>query len=286
MAQEIDQMATLNLWELNFWDERRDLVIEMLKKAGFENKKKVVLGLQEVRITNINPLQEIAERLGFEQRHVYFFPTVLSQNFGLAFITNLDTVVRKETRMFRRTLGNPSDFGYRGIGLLDVELQQGPTTLGITHFSVESNDYMSEGVECLDEVRNFILERPEFSQQQREEFKHKPLKELCSHENILLAGDFNADPTTTLYDMYDQSGLTEYTKNAREEHPFTWPSDVEWFLQLHRKTWHAIPPYPIHQRWIDYIWGCGFTPKQTYVYGDKKKDDMFPTDHLMPVVVF
>lgn len=284
---KLSAVATVNLWGTNYWQARKNILINELSSHGLNAKNPVILAFQEVEKGNLYPLMEVAKGLGFEEKQVYFFPTLLSGTFGLGIITNLEVVKRHYT-FFTYDSTDPLEFGERGIGLLALKDKSGPVALGITHLSVSEKIQYIHAFESIHALQEFAVNQLDINSDEKHQLLSGSLAPLCEKIHILLAGDFNAAPELSLYQLFKQSGLTDYTYSLQKKYQFSWPTNVQWLIRMHKKTFGRNPPFDIEklQRWIDYIWGCGFSVKKHMLLGTIPNNDMYPSDHAIPVVYF
>ncbi len=283
----LSAIATINLWEDNIWLERRGYLFDTLKENDLTAEKGVILSLQEVKRVSHDPLLELAEALNFNNSHVYYFPTMESGNYGLGVISNLP-VIREEFQAFSFDINDPYEFGQRGIGMLEFELKQGRMHFGVTHLSVSRRMQYIQGRECIIQLKNFAVDGINVSEDTKEKLKNLRLIDLCSYTDMALTGDFNASPDTPLYELYTKTGLHDLTKNIQKTCHYTWPSSIDWFIEVHKKHWGSEPPYNVKrlQRWMDYIWTCKFDPKEVRLLGQKPRNKTYVSDHLIPVAYF
>lgn len=283
----IGSIATINLWGDNFWQERREIVIQLLRKQKLRAEDNVILALQEVKRGMVDPTLDIATALGFSEKNIHFFPTTISGDYGLAIVTMLP-VVAKDFIFFTYDSSDPLEFGERGIAFVKIEDEQAICMVGVTHLSVSETMQYIHAVECLNAFKSFILNHLSLSAIKKKELMQASLTALHPYTLMLLAGDFNAAPMLPLYELFSKSGLLDYTQPLHKMYGFSWPADPAWVVRMHEKTFGKGPPFNPKklQRWMDYIWGCGFTIKKELLLGRTPQKGMYASDHLIPAIYF
>lgn len=283
----LESIATINLWEGNYWEERKPLLVKELRKNYFTAEHPTILACQEVSRKPFYNLSELALELGFSKKHIYFFPTIVSGDFGLGVVTNLH-VKAKSFTFFSYDSTDPLEFGQRGIALLQLEDGNGPIVLGVTHLSVSEKMQYVHAVETIQAVNSFGALRFNLSTDMVTPDAGGHFTKLCDLSRVLIAGDFNASPLLPMYELFGQAGLTDFTFPIHKKYPFSWPSDPEWLVRLHLKRFGKRPNFDAKtlQRWMDYIWGCGFAPINQVLLGRNEENGMYPSDHLIPAVYF
>ncbi len=278
MTNSLEAIVTLNLWEDNLWNERKDILINQLAQNSFSADHTVAIALQEVHKGLPDTIFDLADGLGFRREQAYFFPTTLDHHTGLGLITNLpvDNVTYIN---FSHDISDPLEFGQRGIGLVRSYSTNSKLVIGVTHLSVSGIMQMIQGNECLNAVKTYCQQIPDFN------IKDNCFTDILSDIKILIAGDFNADIHTGVYREFCDWGLKDLTAVLRKKKAYTWPIDIEWFLEANIKIWGTPPIYNIKQRWIDYIWGVNFSSSQSQMIG-QKINNIYPSDHYAPAVYF
>ena len=275
-------LATLNLWGRNLWNERRGIVIDEFNRNELTADKGTVLAFQEAEK---EPLEEISDALRFERRHIYFYPTTIGGQQGLAILTNLE-VSRKDFKLFSLDNKDPLEFGERGVGMLEVKTDEKDTVLAVTHLTVSPRMQIPNARECMSSVKKFALS----SLKDKGLTPDSTFSEISKHVNIVIAGDFNAAPDTPAYEAFVGEGLSDVTKSLREKYGHTWPSDSDWFIEAHKKTFGgAEPSYDVREkgkRWMDYIWIAGIGPREVRLLGTSPKNGIYMSDHLSPSAFF
>lgn len=285
--ETLESIATINLWEGNYWQERKPLLVRELRKHHLTAENQTILACQEVNRKPFSNLSELASEIGFSPIQIYFFPTIVSGDFGLGVATTLP-VKSTSFVFFSYDSSDPLEFGQRGIALLQLEDKNGMILLGVTHLSVSEKMQHLHAMETINAIKSFgakIFNLPKDTVLQN---SGRHFTKLCDLSRVLIAGDFNASPILPLYELFALAGLTDLTLPLHKRHPFSWPADPEWLVKLHLKRFGRKPNFDAIQlqRWMDYIWGCGFTASNQLLLGMHPENDMYPSDHLIPAVYF
>lgn len=279
-TSRLKSALTVNLWEMTGkanWNKRKNLLVEELTQNGVIGGSGATIGFQE---SSDESIEIIAGLLNFPLESVHMFPS------GLSVITDLN-VKRESYQAFRRYPDVPLDFGQRGVGLLETELNNTDLIIAVTHFTIAENIQLRNAVDCIRAIKNFALEG--LPNETASKLNNAKLKDISEHKKLLVLGDFNAAPTTDTYLRFVEEGMFDATLDLRQKgYGFSWPVDAEWFLEMHQKVFNKKPHYEVfeQQRWMDYIWVAGMNPHDTRLLGITKKDGLYPSDHSIPFVSF
>lgn len=302
------RVVTINIWQpedFNLWPQRLDAMVNELQTKKFCNDgtSDVVIALQEVlSYKNTNPAYAIAQRLGFSENQVHFFPTRTNGKTGVAFITNLP-VMRAANKSIDRTIHyDPDtipDVNRRNVGLLEVQRNGKPLVLAVTHltYETENNKQAKEAELCLSEVYRFAVDTLIKQGIIFDTPQCVTLDTLEKNIGVIVCGDYNADAMTEAYRLFSESGLQEWTKPLRETTKVSWPVDIPWLKGMIQKKDNEgkMFDYESIQRWMDYIFGIGMKPSEVYLLGtepvylelgQKIQTKMYPSDHIFPAVFF
>jgi hypothetical protein len=279
-TKSLNSAATVNLWEMTGkanWNKRKNLLVEELTQNGMVGGSRAAIGFQE---SSVESVEIIAGLLNFSLENVHMFPS------GLSVITDL-SVKRESYQGFRKYPDVPLDFGQRGVGLLETELNDKDLIVAVTHFTIAPEIQEKNAVDCIKAIKNFALAG--LDEKTALKLKGAKLKDISEFKKILILGDFNAAPSTDAYLKFIEEGMFDATLELRQKgYGFSWPVDAEWFLEIHQKLFNKSPHYEVleQQRWMDYIWVAGLNPQDTKLLGITKKANLYPSDHSIPFVSF
>lgn len=248
-------VMTLNIWNLNRWDERRAAVVEWINETRPD-----LLALQEVvRLKEMCQADWIAEKTGMTA--VFGAAgTYADAEFGNAVLSRSSIVGSRSRRLADGSSGDVP----RGILTADVDVDGRLVSFSSTHLSYRFDD----GWAREQQVRQIA----DFVGQHSADFPP------------IVCGDFNAEPASTevrfMKGLHALDGRSFHLWDAFE---LAHPDQVGY-------TWNNVNPFAAAEhepnRRIDYIFvgvraadGAGSVLDASVVC-DQPRDGTWPSDHL------
>jgi endonuclease/exonuclease/phosphatase family metal-dependent hydrolase len=255
------RIATLNLWNKNFyWEKRKPLIIEAIKTINPD-----ILAFQEViQEKQKNTAEAIASEL--KNYNAYFYPELENarKTSGLAILTKL-TITKSHLLKLSRYFEDPLDRGNKLFGCIEFKINKRNFVFGNTWLALSE----SAQLRTIREIKYFLE------------------KQIGIKDKIcVIAGDFNnisQKPISQVKSIGETGMVSVWEKTNREEIT-TWPTSKNLFI----KNWNKKHPnkemdFKIIPRKVDYI----FIPKIKNVKikncrlfaNNPNEEKIYPSDH-------
>ena len=249
----IIKILNLNLWNTNYyWPQRKQLIIELIKKHRLHQNPYTLLTFQEVvKDQQTDQLSELNQALNFPTAQ--FFPA--KEIAGQGLLTNLP-LNHYQIFPFTTNPEDPHDTFPRMIALSEMQIQNQKFILGITHFAVKVISSTRNAQESLTFIQKFNSQ----------------------NYPLVIAGDFNCTIDEPPCQLYQKVGFCETWAQLKLPEFPSWPVETDLVIRNKLLRDGQPPSYPIHPRRVDYIWYQKFKPLSAVKFGQKKKD-LWHSDH-------